>query len=114
MDSVVNIVANEEIDITMEVRRLKKVSSWPQLNPVSHENVDELIATEFVAPAAWTGTRPHEEMLDRHLEKAEIDMFRFVQMNFCLENGYLTFVHLTKYAIEKYFMRYLHWYTLRT
>ena len=37
-----------------------------------------------------------------------------LQMNFCLENGYLTFVHLTKYAIEKYFMRYLHWYTLRT
>lgn len=27
-----------------------------------------------------------------------------LQMNFCLENGYLTFVLITKYAIEKYFM----------
>ena len=55
---------------------MKKPGSWPQLNLVNVDNVDELIATEFVAPAAWTGTRPHEEMLDKHLEKAEIDMFR--------------------------------------
>ena len=27
-----------------------------------------------------------------------------LQMNFCLENGYLTFVLITKYEIEKYFM----------
>jgi len=70
------LVSNEEIDITMEVRRLKKPGSWPGLNPISVDNVDDLIATEFVAPAAWTGARPHEEMLGKHLEKAEIDMFR--------------------------------------
>ena len=69
-------VMNSLIDITMEVRRLKKPGSWPGLNPISVDNVDDLIATEFVAPAAWTGARPHEEMLGKHLEKAEIDMFR--------------------------------------
>ena len=41
------LVSNEEIDITMEVRRLKKPGSWPGLNPISVDNVDDLIATGY-------------------------------------------------------------------
>lgn len=74
--SLPHIVANEEIDITMEVRRLKKPGLWPQLDKINIDNVDDLITTEFVSPAAWTGTRPPESMLDRHVEKAALDMFR--------------------------------------
>lgn len=74
--SLPHLVSNEEIDITMEVRRLKKPGLWPQLEHVNADNVDDLISTEFVSPAAWTGPRPTETMLDKHLDKAELDMFR--------------------------------------
>ena len=74
--SLPHLVPNEEIDITMEVRRPKKPGTWPGLDPINVESINDLITTEFVSPAAWTGTRPDEICLDKHLEKAELDMFR--------------------------------------
>ena len=74
--SLPHLVANEEIDITMEVRRLKKPGLWPQFDRVNVDNLDDLITTEFVSPAAWTGARPVEDMLEKHVEKAALDMFR--------------------------------------
>lgn len=75
--SLPHLVPNEEIDITMEVRRLKKPGIWPQLDQISFDSsVEELVTSEFVSPAAWTGPRPVEEVLSKHLEKAELDMFR--------------------------------------
>ena len=37
---------------------------------------ETLIGTEFVASAAWTGIRPEHSILEDHLKKAEIDLFR--------------------------------------
>ena len=48
---------NDQVDVTMEVRRLKKPGIWPQLESVGVDaDNEDLVATEFVSPAAWTGT----------------------------------------------------------
>ena len=53
--SLPHLVNNEEVDVTMEVRRLKKHGHWPQLEAINIDQNEELVGTEFVSPAAWTG-----------------------------------------------------------
>ena len=74
--SLPHLVFNEEVDVTMEVRRVKKTGFWPQLEAVSVDGSEELLSTEFVSPAAWTGTRPEEGVLAKHISDSELDMFR--------------------------------------
>ena len=68
--------SNQEIDITMELRRIKKPSYWPQLDPVNSSDPETLIGTEFVAIAAWTGAKPNDSQLEEQLRKSEVDLFR--------------------------------------
>ena len=76
--SLPHLVFNEEVDVTMEVRRLKRPGFWPQLETVGIDaDSDELLSgTEFVSPAAWTGVRPEESVLAKHVSNSELDMFR--------------------------------------
>ena len=75
--SLPHLVFNEEVDVTMEVRRLKRPGFWPQLETVGIDDTEELLSgTEFVSPAAWTGVRPEESVLTKHISNSELDMFR--------------------------------------
>ena len=60
----------------MELRRIKKPSYWPQLDPVNSSDPETLIGTEFVAIAAWTGAKPNDSQLEEQLRKSEVDLFR--------------------------------------
>ena len=69
-----------EINVTMEVSRLKKPGIWPKLEPVNLGDPEEMIATEFVCPAAWTGYRPEEVSLQ--VSESRFLEFLFVMVDY--------------------------------